>query len=155
MKVTTVPSSPASAKSSGVEDALDALQRLLAHNAAATAALATHHDVTPVHLRALLVLAARGPLTASRLGAAVGLSSGAVTPLVDRLERSGHAARRPTLVDRRTVVVTALPAGLDVAAHLRASFAKVIARAFPDDLDQVVHVLKSLSDALEVEVAAW
>lgn len=143
---------PASAT---IEDILDAFQRLLGHNAAATAALAAHHDVTPVHLRALLVLASRGPLTASRLGVAVGLSTGAVTPLVDRLERYGHAKRTPTLTDRRIVVVTALPAGLDIATHLRTVFAGVFARAFKDDYGQAVELLTSLNDTLEVEVPSW
>lgn len=137
------------------EDALDAYQRLLGRNADATAVLAAHHSVTPIHLRALLVLASRGPLPASRLGGAVGLSSGAVTPLVDRLERHGHAERRPVLADRRSVVVSALPAGLAVAAHLRASFAAVFARAFGDDLGRVVDTLTALDGALEAEVASW
>jgi len=136
-------------------NAFDAFQRLLGHNADATAALATHHRVTPIHLRALLVLASRGPLPASRLGRAVGLSSGAVTPLVDRLERYGHAERRPALADRRSVVVTALPAGLDIAADLRTYFAAVFTQAFGDDLGQVVDTLTALDEALETEVATW
>lgn len=59
------------------------------------------------------------------------------------------------LADRRSVVVSALPAGLAVAAHLRASFAAVFARAFGDDLGRVVDTLTALDGALEAEVASW
>ena len=59
------------------------------------------------------------------------------------------------LADRRSVVVTALPAGLDIVAHLRTSFAGVFARAFGDDLGRVVDTLTDLGGALETEVATW
>ncbi|QNE45384.1 MarR family transcriptional regulator (plasmid) [Frigoribacterium sp. NBH87] len=137
------------------DDAFDAYQRLLGRNADATTVLEARHGVTPIHLRALIVLASRGPLSVSHLGVAVGLSSGAVTPLVDRLEQYGHAERKPMPADRRSVVVTALPAGLDIAAHLRDCFAAVFARASGDDLSRVVETLVALDNALETEVTTW
>lgn len=139
-----------------LDHALDAFQRLQAQNALATAALAAQHNATPVHLKALLVLATRGPLTAAALGTAVGLSSGAITPLIDRLERYGHAVRRPSESDRRSVVVTTSAAGLDVVTSIRACFAVVFTGAFGShDLETVTGVLSALGDALEKEVATW
>lgn len=41
------------------------------------------------------------PLTPGRLGARLGVTSGAVTGIVDRLERAGHVERRPDPGDRR------------------------------------------------------
>jgi DNA-binding MarR family transcriptional regulator len=55
---------------------------------------------------AALDAAAAGPLTASELGRQLGLSSGAVTKLIDRLEGAGMVARRRDTADRRRVYVT-------------------------------------------------
>ncbi|WP_062351041.1 MarR family winged helix-turn-helix transcriptional regulator [Herbidospora yilanensis] len=56
-------------------------------------------------LRCLSRLTARGPLTASELAAAAGLTGGAATTAVDRLERTGMVERIRDTVDRRRVVV--------------------------------------------------
>jgi DNA-binding MarR family transcriptional regulator len=47
------------------------------------------------------------------------LSSGALTALVDRLERTGYVERRPDPADRRSSVVLPVPEGLEEAGcHL-------------------------------------
>jgi DNA-binding MarR family transcriptional regulator len=46
-----------------------------------------------------------GPLTAGELARAVGLTTGAVTTMLDRLERAGLVRRRPDPADRRKVMV--------------------------------------------------
>jgi DNA-binding MarR family transcriptional regulator len=60
-------------------------------------------------LNALLaVLAADrdgAPLTPGRLGRHFGLSSGATTAVIDRLEQAGHVLRRPDEIDRRRVTL--------------------------------------------------
>jgi len=53
------------------------------------------------------ILADRGPLTASQIAAATGLTSGAVTGVIDRLERGGFVVRESDPDDRRRVVVRA------------------------------------------------
>ena len=50
-----------------------------------------------------------GPLTPGELGVRLGLSSGAVTALVDRLAERGYVERRPNPADRRSVRVSLLP----------------------------------------------
>lgn len=69
-----------------------------------------HHGLHTTDLHALIaVLNAdrRGaPLTAGRLGAHLGLSSGATTALVDRMERHGYVARVKDPADGRRVVLT-------------------------------------------------
>lgn len=61
--------------------------------------------------RALLELR-QGPQTVGAVSAALGLTSGAATALVDRLERRGLARRSPDPVDRRRVVLTLTAEGL-------------------------------------------
>jgi DNA-binding MarR family transcriptional regulator len=52
----------------------------------------------------------RGPLTAGRLAELTGLTSGAITGVIDRLERIGLARRERDATDRRKILVRALPA---------------------------------------------
>jgi DNA-binding MarR family transcriptional regulator len=50
-----------------------------------------------------------GPLTPGELRVRLGLSSGAVTALIDRLGERGYVERRPNPGDRRSVQVYLLP----------------------------------------------
>jgi DNA-binding MarR family transcriptional regulator len=59
--------------------------------------------------------AAGGPLTPRELGARVGLTSGAVTALADRLEKQGWLRRTPHPADRRSVLLELTPAAQTVA----------------------------------------
>ncbi len=52
----------------------------------------------------------RGPVTAGRLAEVTGLTTGAITGVIDRLERIGLARREPDPDDRRKILVRALPA---------------------------------------------
>jgi DNA-binding MarR family transcriptional regulator len=58
-----------------------------------------------------------GGLTPTELGRRLSLSSGAITALVDRLERTGHVERRPNPADRRSSVVLPVPEGLEEAGR--------------------------------------
>src|SRR5258708_12382269 len=52
----------------------------------------------------------RGPLTAGRLAELTGLTTGAITGVIDRLERAGLARRDPHPGHRRQTLVRMLPA---------------------------------------------
>ena len=67
-------------------------------------------DVNPVDLRCLDWLS-EGPLSASRLADATGLSAAATTSMIDRLERKGFVRRTPHPSDRRQVLVEMTEAG--------------------------------------------
>jgi DNA-binding MarR family transcriptional regulator len=68
-----------------------------------------------------------GGLTPTELGRRVSLSSGAITALVDRLERTGHVERRPNPADRRSSVVLPVSKGLEEAGrHLRPVAAELL-----------------------------
>jgi DNA-binding MarR family transcriptional regulator len=70
--------------------------------------------------RALRLLAEQGPQAPRALGEALGLTSGSVTTLIDRLEARGLALRSPDPGDRRSLVVSASVAG---AKALRSAYA--------------------------------
>src|SRR6516162_6408841 len=69
-------------------------------------------------MQTLHMLQLYGPSTPSRLAAATGLSSGGVTVALDRLEKAGHIRRAPNPADRRSLLVTLVPASLVKLAGL-------------------------------------
>lgn len=67
-----------------------------------------------------LAQASGAGLTPKQLGGRLGLSSGAVTALVDRLEKAGYAARSPNPKDRRSSVIRLVNSNLEEAtSHMR------------------------------------
>lgn len=76
-----------------------------------TAVVLFHHAVAerlglgPTDHKCLDLLRERGPLAASELSAITGLTSGAMTGVVARLERAGFLQRRPDPKDRRKQVL--------------------------------------------------
>ena len=59
--------------------------------------------------RCIDLLERRGPMTAGELAGAAGLTSGALTTALDRLERAGYARRTRDSGDRRRVLVEVTP----------------------------------------------
>lgn len=55
--------------------------------------------------RAFSILQGTGPIPAGRLAELTGLSTGAVTTIIDRLEEAGYAKRESDPTDRRRVIV--------------------------------------------------
>jgi DNA-binding MarR family transcriptional regulator len=62
--------------------------------------------VNRTDLRCLDLLLEQGQATPGYLGDALGLTSGSVTAMLDRLETMGLVARRPDPADRRRIEVT-------------------------------------------------
>jgi DNA-binding MarR family transcriptional regulator len=60
-------------------------------------------------LRCLDVIEREGPVSAGRLADASGLTTGAITTVLDRLERAGYARRVADPNDRRRVLVELTP----------------------------------------------
>jgi DNA-binding MarR family transcriptional regulator len=86
----------------------------LLHKRLATAVIAFHDAVARKSklgisehkcLGALLEL---GTVTAGQLACETGFTTGAITGIVDRLERAGHAVRERNPKDRRSVLIRAL-----------------------------------------------
>lgn len=77
-------------------------------------------------LRALNLLEHRA-LSASELGERLGLTSGSVTVLVDRLIKAGYVARKPGTADRRTVYVHLEPATYAAFARVYAPCGRAVA----------------------------
>ena len=80
-----------------------------------TATVLFHHAVAerlglgPTDHKCLDLLQERGPLSGSELAALTGLTTGAVTGVVARLERAGYLTREPDRHDRRKQVLRSAP----------------------------------------------
>src|SRR6266536_3895755 len=70
---------------------------------------ANYLGINRTDARALDVIEQYGPITAGKLAKELRLSTGAVTTLVDRLERAGYARRVADPDDRRRVLIEVTP----------------------------------------------
>jgi DNA-binding MarR family transcriptional regulator len=70
-------------------------------------------------MRCLDLLGRRGPMTAGQLAEESGLTTGAVTFLLDRLEAAGMVKRRRDTDDRRRVWVELVPAAQKKLQHVQ------------------------------------
>src|SRR3954454_21950100 len=68
-------------------------------------AVADYLGINRTDLRCLDVLLSAGVATAGQLGTQLGITTGSVTPMLDRLTRLGYLAREPDPADRRKVIV--------------------------------------------------
>ena len=97
-------------------------------------------------LHALNIIEGKGGLTAGALATEAGLTSGAVTGVVDRLERAGYARRVPDPADRRRVNIVVTDhfyARADEIWHpVGAEWHALLARRFTsDELDLIAEFL--------------
>ncbi|MPQ97797.1 MarR family transcriptional regulator [Modestobacter sp. I12A-02628] len=119
----------------------------------------TQHDLHRTDLNALAVILdanrAGEPLTPSRLGAALHLSSPATTALLDRLERAGHVRRTRSTVDRRRVDLEMTRAAGLVAGELFGPLGRSVGAAVerygPEERALVARFLR---DVIAATVAA-
>ena len=72
-------------------------------------ALAERLGINSSDLECLDIILTQGPLTAGDLSRASGLTTGAITGVVDRLGKAGFVRREADREDRRKVLVRALP----------------------------------------------
>lgn len=135
----------------GGDDAIVASRRLHAAIDVLDQAAADMLGISRNDLRCLNLLE-HGPVPPSRIAAALRLTSGSVTTLVDRLERKGFVQRSPDPHDRRGVQVCATPLVFQTVGELYRSCAQIIRgtfEAYPPG--EQAHAVKHLHDA----AAAW
>jgi DNA-binding MarR family transcriptional regulator len=102
-----------------VASAMRALQRAVD---AYDELVAERLGINRTDLRCLDLLHETGTMTAGQLAAGSGLTSGATTRMLDRLERIGYIRRRPDRSDRRRVLVELTPRAQKLATELYGSF---------------------------------
>ena len=102
------------------------------HRDLATAMVSFHEAVarrlgmTAAERKCAGLLAERGRMTPGELAQETGLTTGAITGIIDRLAKAGFAARIPNPADRRSVIVEARRAD-ELMAMIRPIFGALTA----------------------------
>lgn len=134
------------------------LRRLKAEGDRLAAAVAAREHVNHTDLTALMHLmeaeAAHESLTPGVLQRALGLSSGATTAVIDRLEALGHARRDRDAGDRRRVNLHYDTAGREVGERYFRPLAMSLATALDGFSDEELAVVERfLTDVVQVYAA--
>ena len=133
----------------------DALRRFIAQAIAAHEAVAARLGLNATDLRSLDLIGSEPEMTPSRLAELTGLTTGAVTGILDRLERSGFVRREADPADRRRTLVRL---DQERMAEMTALYQPLIERAVeasrdwgPELRDNLGHYLDALADTLASE----
>ncbi len=131
---------------------LKALRRFGLEDDRFDAIMARRFGVGAAEFKAMDHIQAAGSITPGHLADRMALSSGAVTALIDRLERLGWVRREPHPSDRRSVIVRkATPEGGDdeqIWTSLVEKLAKTAARMTPAEREACVRFLDAAADQL-------
>jgi DNA-binding MarR family transcriptional regulator len=92
-----------------IDDVLRSLRRVNLQGSFFGQTVAIRFGLSESDIETLEALIDMGATTAGRLAELTGLTSGAVTRVIDRLEQSGYVRRVPDPADRRRVIVEAIP----------------------------------------------
>jgi DNA-binding MarR family transcriptional regulator len=136
----------------------DTLRKVSAQSVLLNDTVAKLVGANPTDLECLDLLSLGGPTTAGKLAAHTGLTTGATTAVIDRLERAGLARRLRSTEDRRSVLVEALPDRLRQIEALYHPLAAAVARLNEEYGDrQLAVIVDYLSRAvtLAAEHVVW
>ena len=111
--------------------------RLLGDAAAAfTQGVAERAGLAPIDVQCLAFLAEAGASPSGRLAELTGLSAGATTRMIDRLEQAGYVRRSADPVDRRHVLVELVPQRAVMVAERFSALAGALEAATAGSSDQ-------------------
>lgn len=105
----------------------------------------------------LSLLDLEGPTTPGHLAEQVGLSrGGAITTVIDRLQKAGFVRRRPDPVDRRRVIVEAVPEAfasqVDVLlTDYRAAFGELLSGLTEEQLELLLEITDRSNEIFHTE----
>jgi len=128
-----------------------------------TAVIAFHEAVarklgmSATERKTLGVLGEIGLATPGQLAHATGLTTGAITGIVDRLEKAGYARREPNPNDRRSLLIRPLQQDKlgrelgPIFASLGAAMTDMSSRYTPEQLEVVGRYLVEMTQVLKAE----
>jgi DNA-binding MarR family transcriptional regulator len=122
-------------------------------------AVAQRSGMNVTDLQCINILTTTGPIDAGRLAEIMGLTTGAITGVINRMERMGYARREKDPDDGRRVVIRPVPEVLErVGADVFGSFEKravdTLVSEYEDrDLAVVLDLMRSSNAMTEREIA--
>jgi DNA-binding MarR family transcriptional regulator len=134
-----------------LKDLDETLRQVGAQSVLMSDLVATRVGLCSTDLECLDLLYLAGVTTAGRLAAHTGLTTGATTAAIDRLERAGFVRRRRDAEDRRCVLVEVLPSsGRRILPYYEPLIAGMGRLNEQYDDRQLAMVVKYMSEALSV-----
>jgi DNA-binding MarR family transcriptional regulator len=144
-------------KRQGIEGVVRALRRVNFQGSIFGQTIAIRLGLSESDIDALELLIDTGAATAGKLSEVMGLTSGAVTRLVDRLEQAGYVRRVTDPADRRRVVVEVVPERVATIESLLDSLERAAAaevdRYSPEQLETINDFLSRMADLTQSESA--
>ncbi|WP_294180189.1 MarR family winged helix-turn-helix transcriptional regulator [uncultured Schumannella sp.] len=129
----------------GVRDATTHMREILEVSADFESHVGKKLEVNHTDMQAMEHLVMHGRLSPTELARRLGISTAAVTTVVDRLVAVGHATREPHPTDRRGVVVVPNPASVDRAMAaimpMILGIDRVLDEFEPDDQETITRYL--------------
>ena len=119
-------------KRQGIEGVVKALRRVNFQGSIFGQTIAIRLGLSESDIDALELLIDTGAATAGKLSEVMGLTTGAVTRVIDRLEQAGYVRRMTDPADRRRVVIEVVPERVATIESLLAS----LERAAADEVDR-------------------
>lgn len=113
--------------------------------------------LNPTDLESLEILLREGPVPAGRLAERTGLTSGAVTGVIDRLERAGFVHRQPDPADRRRVIVQVDRETVDrelmpLYAGMQQATTNLVTRLSNQDLELFIRFLEDANTVAAAQI---
>lgn len=140
---------PTPPQTGDVATVLIALQFLESQVTAVNDHLAKRIGIGATDFQALVHLSVQGDTPPKKVAEALGLSSGAMTALADRLETAGLVARMQHPTDRRSFVLTLTPEGSTAVNDAGAVYGQAVQEALPASRRPVAEaVFRDLGTAL-------
>ncbi|WP_146242586.1 MULTISPECIES: MarR family winged helix-turn-helix transcriptional regulator [unclassified Curtobacterium] len=134
-------------------DLMAAFDAVVRANASLVAQLSARAGVHESGLRALVLISDTGYSTPTEVAGFLGLTSGAVTNMVDRLSTAGLLERTPNPSDRRGSLLRLRPAGEDVVADYRERYAAMLRAVDSGHRGDLHAVLNDLATGLFQQAA--
>ena len=122
-------------------------------------AIAANLGMSAAEWKCLGLIDQYGPSTASRLAELSGFTTGAITGVVDRLERAGYVRRAPHPTDRRSVIVEPLHLKglkeriMPIFQSLGRAMAEVTGHYSPAELSAIARFVADTTETLRNETA--
>jgi DNA-binding MarR family transcriptional regulator len=117
-------------------------------------AVATKIGMNHTDLKVLSILSRQGPLSAGHIAELTGLTTGAITFMLDRLEKAGYAHRVRHPTDRRMVLIELIPEPLQRAtskyfANMSQVTTDAVKNYTDEQLELVIDFLRKVNTAAE------
>src|SRR5436190_4615549 len=140
-----------------IENVVQSLRRVNVQGSIFGQTVAVRLGLSESDIDALELLIDTGASTAGRLAEVMGLTTGAVTRVVDRLEQAGYVKRETDPADRRRVVIEIVPERVATIETLLASLERAAAREVerysPEQLALIGDFLARMAELTHTEAS--